>query len=140
MKIRLFCLQISFKYPGAALRNILRDFNNFVPIILSNKTHILALKNKHYCLNTGFKSTCQRVRYNITENQYQGTFMPKMLYCDTSLPCTLAAYIATWMSKQTYVLERECSYRKMLYCVPRYLAPSPLTSLHGCKKKRCFRT
>ena len=46
----------------------------------------------------------------------KGTFMPKMLYCDTSLLCTLAAYIATWMSKQTYVLERECSYRKMLYC------------------------
>ena len=46
----------------------------------------------------------------------KGTFMPQMLYCNTSLPCTLAAYIATWMSKQTYILERECSYRKMLYC------------------------
>ena len=46
----------------------------------------------------------------------KGTFIPKMLYCDTSLPCTPTAYIARWMSIQTCVLERDCSYRKMLYC------------------------
>ena len=36
--------------------------------------------------------------------------------CFTAIPRTLAAYIATWMSKQTYVLGRECSYWKMLFC------------------------
>ena len=58
-------------------------------------------------LSINLHSTSKRVRVRSSRR------------CFTAIPRYLAPsplYIATWKSKQSYVLECECSYLKMLYC------------------------